>query len=303
MNYLVFGSLNIDRTYSVEHFVTEGETLSATKMELFCGGKGFNQAVALARAGQQVSFAGAVGTDGQMLLDALRADGIDCRFVKKTDGPSGHAVIQLDTHGQNCILILAGANGEITCGDVDRVLAEFEKGDMLILQNEVSNLDYLLFAAKKKGMIVALNPSPFHEKIKSCDLSAVTYLLINETEGTQISGCQEPEQILDVLHRAYPHMNVVLTLGARGAIYCTDGNERFRCGIYPANTVDSTAAGDTFTGYFLSEITETGDAMAALRKASLASGLSVSRKGASPSIPYASDVTQISGKMLLPFRG
>ena len=96
MKYLVFGSLNIDRTYSVPHFVAAGETMSAAKMELFCGGKGFNQAVALARAGKEVYFAGAVGTDGQMLLDALAADGIHDKYIKRTNGASGHAVIQVD---------------------------------------------------------------------------------------------------------------------------------------------------------------------------------------------------------------
>ena len=114
MKYLVFGSLNIDRTYTVPHFVEAGETMSAAKMELFCGGKGFNQAVALARAGKEVYFAGAVGNDGGMLLEALAADGIHDQYIKRTNGASGHAVIQVDPKGQNCIIILPGANGEIT---------------------------------------------------------------------------------------------------------------------------------------------------------------------------------------------
>lgn len=302
MKYLVFGSLNIDRTYSVPHFVCAGETMSAGKMELFCGGKGFNQAVALARAGKEVYFAGAVGTDGQMLLDALAADGIHDRYIKRTDGASGHAVIQVDPNGQNCIIILAGANGEITREDVDAVLADFEEGDLIVLQNEISNVDYILRQAARKGMIVALNPSPFDDKIGSCDMNDVNYLLVNEVEGELIAGCAQPDAIVRKLHATYPRMNIVLTLGSRGAVCCgADGNVH-RCGIYRTNAVDTTAAGDTFTGFFLAQITDSGDAVKALEHASIASGISVSRKGASPSIPSLQEVQATDRNVLNPFR-
>ena len=303
MKYLVFGSLNIDRTYSVPHFVSAGETMSAGKMELFCGGKGFNQAVALARAGKEVYFAGAVGSDGQMLLDALASDGIHAEYVKRTDGASGHAVIQVDPDGQNCIIILAGANGEITTADVDAVLEHFGAGDLIVLQNEISNVDYILRCAARKGMTVALNPSPCNEKIGLYDMNDVTYLLVNEVEGSVIAGCEEPDAILDKLHGGYPHMNVVLTLGSRGAVYCGADGVRHSCGIYRTNAVDTTAAGDTFTGYFLAEITDSGDAAAALRQASIASGISVSRKGASPSIPGGREVRETDSGVLSLFRG
>lgn len=303
MKYLVFGSLNIDRTYSVPHFVAAGETMSAGKMELFCGGKGFNQAVALARAGKEVWFAGAVGTDGQMLLDALAADGIHAQYVKRTEGASGHAVIQVDPNGQNCIIILAGANGEITEADVDTVLADFGAGDLIVLQNEITNVAYILRQASEKGMIVALNPSPCDEKIGTYDMSYVNYLLVNEVEGSLIAGCEDPGTILDKLHGDYPHMNVVLTLGSRGAVYCGADGVRHSCGIYRTGAVDTTAAGDTFTGYFLAEITGSGNAEAALQQASIASGISVSRKGASPSIPSCQEVRGTDPGVLSPFAG
>ena len=303
MKYLVFGSLNIDRTYSVPHFVAAGETMSAGIMELFCGGKGFNQAVALARAGKEVYFAGAVGTDGQMLLDALAADGIHDRYIKRTNGASGHAVIQVDPAGQNCIIILAGANGEITREDVDAVLNDFSEGDLIVLQNEITSVDYILRRAAEKGMIVALNPSPFDERIGSYDMSCVNYLLVNEVEGNAITGCTEPNAIADKLHSTYPKMNVVLTLGSRGAIYCGADGVRHCCGICRTNAVDTTAAGDTFTGYFLAEITDSGDAAQALEQASIASGISVSRKGASPSIPFCREVQEMDRSRLQPFGG
>ena len=303
MKYLVFGSLNIDRTYSVPHFVAAGETMSAGSMELFCGGKGFNQAVALARAGKQTCFAGAVGSDGQMLLDALKADGINAEYVKQTAGASGHAVIQVDPNGQNCIIILAGSNGEITQADVDRVLKDFEAGDLIVLQNEISCVDYILEQAAKKGMVVALNPSPFNERIASYNMACVNYLLVNEVEGEAIAGCSEPNAIADKLHAAYPDMNVVLTLGHRGAIFCGKDGSRCTTGIYATGAVDTTAAGDTFTGYFLAQITDSGDAQLALQQASIASGISVSRKGASPSIPSREEVLATPLSVLSPFAG
>lgn len=303
MKYLVFGALNIDRTYSVPHFVQAGETLSAAGMESFCGGKGFNQAVSLARAGKQVYMAGAVGTDGQMLLDALAADGICDKYVKRTAGASGHAVIQVDPNGQNCIMILAGANGEITQEDVDGVLQDFEAGDLLILQNEISCTAYILRKAAEKGMIVALNPSPYDERVGTFDMSCVNYLLVNEVEGAGITGCTQPDAIADKLHRIYPTMNVVLTMGSRGAIYYGADGSRFTTGIYRTNAIDTTAAGDTFTGYFLAQITDSGDAQLALRQASIASGISVSRKGAAPSVPMLEEVLEVDPGVLSAYQG
>lgn len=303
MKYLVFGSLNIDRTYSVPHFVQAGETMSAAKMELFCGGKGFNQAVALARAGKEVYMAGAVGADGGMLLEALEANGINARYIKRTSGSSGHAVIQVDSSGQNCIIILPGSNGEISEADVDAVLQDFGAGDLIVLQNEISSVAYILQKAHEKGMIVALNPSPYDERIAQYDMGCVDYLLVNEVEGAGITGCAEPIAIADALRRTYPEMNLVLTLGSRGAIYCGADGSRHATGIYRTDAIDTTAAGDTFTGFFLAQITDSGDAELALRQASIASGISVSRKGASPSIPGYREVLATDHSVLGEFQG
>ena len=290
MKMVVFGSLNIDKTYSLEDFVRPGQTISAQKMEQFCGGKGFNQAIALRRAGNEVCFAGAVGQDGQMLLDTLDANGINRDHVKVTSGATGHAIIQLDKNGGNCIIILAGANGEITEADVESTLADFDAGDLIILQNEISCVPYILRRAHEKGMIVAFNPSPYDGKIAACDLSCVDYLLVNEVEGAEMSGCTDADSILDALHSRYPALNIVLTLGGDGSVYQTCNGERYACGIHKVEAVDTTAAGDTFTGFFLSEILRHGDAEKALHTASVAAGIAVSRKGAEPSIPVMAEV-------------
>lgn len=290
MKMVVFGSLNIDKTYSLTDFVHPGETVSALKMEQFCGGKGFNQAVALRRAGNEVCFAGAVGTDGGFLLDTLDRNGIDRTFVKQTDGATGHAIIQLDAKGQNCIIILAGANGEITVADVEKTLAAFGEGDLIVLQNEISCVPEIIRLAHEKGMIVAFNPSPFNEKIAACDISGVDYLLVNETEGAAMAGETNPDAILDALHARYPRLNVVLTLGGDGSVFQNADGTRHACGIHKVQAVDTTAAGDTFTGFFLSEMLRHGDAPRALKIAAKAAGIAVSRKGAEPSIPMMAEV-------------
>ena len=290
MRILVFGSLNIDRTYAVDAFVKPGQTISAHRMDEYCGGKGFNQAVALRRAGNEVCFAGAVGADGGILLEALKHNGIDHHLVKQTDGATGHAVIQLDAQGSNCIVILAGANGTISEADVEKALAGFGAGDLIVLQNEISCVPQIIEHAHQKGMIVVLNPSPYNERIGRCNLSFVDYLLVNEEEGAALSGQNEPGDMLDTLHARYPAMNIVLTLGEQGAMYESKAGQRSQCGIIPVEVADTTAAGDTFTGYFLTEILRHGEAERALRIASVAAAIAVSRRGAEPSIPTYADV-------------
>ena len=293
MKMVVFGSLNIDKVYSLDEFVRPGQTISAEKMEQFCGGKGFNQAIALRRAGNAVSFAGAVGTDGGMLLSNLDANGINRDHVKVTGGSTGHAIIQVDRNGGNCIIILAGANGEITQADADKALADFSAGDLIVLQNEISCVPYILRSAHEKGMVVAFNPSPFDAKVDACDLSCVDYLLVNEVEGAGMAGCTDADAILDTLHSRYPALNIVLTLGGDGSMYQDKHGARYHCGIHKVQAVDTTAAGDTFTGFFLSEILRHGDADKALRTAAVASGIAVSRKGAEPSIPRIDEVAPL----------
>lgn len=298
MRVLVFGSANIDRTYAVEHFVNAGETLSADKMDLHCGGKGFNQAIAFARAGSDVYFAGAVGEDGGMLIDTLKENGVNVDHLKQVPGPSGHAVIQVTPDGQNSIIILAGSNGAITHEDVDQIINAFSAGDLVVLQNEISSVDYIIDQAKERGMIVALNPSPFNERIKIYDLSKVHYLLVNEVEGALLTGCDDPEKMAGAIHAMYPNANVVLTLGCAGSVFVSKSGKVLSSGIYQTEAVDTTAAGDTYTGFFLSEALATGDFETALRNASIASGISVSRHGASHSIPYAEEVMKAAGKNL-----
>ena len=290
MKVLNFGSLNIDYVYSVDHFVRAGETLASDRLELFSGGKGLNQSVAFARAGADIYHAGCVGKDGAMLTDVLKSNNVDTKLIRVTEETStGHAIIQVTKKGENCILLFGGANLTVDRDFVDRVIADFDTGDLLMLQNEINDLGYIIEQAHKKGLQIALNPSPFNEKINALDLSLIDWLIVNETEGKDITGKEEPSDILDSLLSSYPAMKVILTLGSDGSMYA-DTNTRVSHGIFKAKVVDTTAAGDTFTGYFFTSVTKGIAPAEALRIASAASAIAVSRKGASPSIPSLDEV-------------
>ena len=291
MKVLNFGSLNIDYVYSVDHFVRAGETLASDELELFCGGKGLNQSIAFARAGAEVFHAGCIGKDGTMLTDTLQSSDVDTSLIKTNDKIStGHAIIQVNKNGENCILLFGGANLIISEEFAREVISKFECGDLLVLQNEINNIDLIIKLANEKGLQTVLNPSPFNEKISALDLSLINWLILNETEGKEITGKEDSNDILDTLLSRFPSMKVVLTLGADGSVYA-DKDIRIKQDIFKANVVDTTAAGDTFTGYFFSSVMRGNTPAEALRIASAASAIAVSRKGASPSIPTLDEVT------------
>ena len=160
MKVLNMGSLNLDYVYQVDHIVTGGETLASGGMEVFCGGKGLNQSIALARAGVPVYHAGMIGEDGEMLLDICRENGVDTRYIRRIPGKNGHTIIQVDRKAQNSILLYGGSNRALTREWVDGVLEEFGQGDLLLLQNEINLLGYIVDTAYRRGMRIVLNPSP-----------------------------------------------------------------------------------------------------------------------------------------------
>ncbi len=292
MRVLNFGSLNIDYVYRVPHFVQRGETLLSTGRNIYSGGKGLNQSVALSRAGLTVCHAGCIGEEGTILLDALRAANVDTAFVRvKNDVPSGHTVIQNTEDGDNCILLFGGANQSITKEQIDETLTHFEKGDYLVLQNEINLLDYVMVRAHEKGMHVVLNPSPMDESIEKLPLETVSFFFVNEIEASQLTGAsrEDAKALQEALAERLPHAHVILTLGTNGSRYIY-GKERAAQEAFPVQAVDTTAAGDTFTGFFLAGFIEGKTPQEALRLASRASAISVTRQGAAPSIPTREEV-------------
>ena len=288
--FLNFGSLNQDMVYSVDHSVRPGETTASSKLEFFCGGKGLNQSIALTKAGAAVRHAGCVGSDGSRLTAKLRENGIDTDLIKECDMPSGHAIIQVDKNGQNSILLFGGANKQISEEQIAEVMSDFKAGDRLFLQNEINNVDKIISAASEKGMEIVFNPSPFGEEILSYPLDKITWFVVNETEARELTGESEPDKILSVFSEKYPSAKILLTLGSDGSVCRADG-KIYRQEIFSVPVADTTAAGDTFLGFFFALVDSHG-IDGALRYASAASAVAVSRKGASSSIPLLSEVEE-----------
>lgn len=301
MKVLNFGSLNIDYVYSLDHFVQKGETISSDALHIFPGGKGLNQSVALGRAGVSVSHAGAVGKDGDFLLELLKESCVDTKYIRVLeDIQSGTAIIQNDKSGDNCIILYSGANHQITKEQIANTISDFEKGDFLVLQNEINGMDSIVRVAKEKGLKIVLNPSPMNEKILGLPLQYVDYFVLNEVEAAQILGLEnisekDGEKIVRELHHAYPRAKIVLTLGAEGSIYF-DGEKLYRQRAYKTEVVDTTAAGDTFSGFFIAGILRGDTLEQAMDTAARAAGIAISRPGAAPSIPKIEEVLEFSFK-------
>ena len=297
MKILSFGSLNIDYVYSVPHFVKKGETLSAKELNVYTGGKGLNQSIALARAGVETYQAGAIGTDGMFLLEQLKEAGVKTDLVKILDDVrTGNAIIQNDDDGDNCIVLFGGANQAITKEQVDEVFKDFTNEDYLLIQNEINELSYIVEKAKEEGMKIILNPSPMNEKIMKLPLDQIDYFILNEIEAMQILKMDKPEEIdgkyiASLLHERFKDATIVLTLGSEGSV-CISDDEYVEQSIYKVKAIDTTAAGDTYTGYFIAGILNGKTIKESMDIASKASAIAVTRQGAAPSIPVLGEVEE-----------
>lgn len=293
MKALNFGSLNLDYVYAVPHFVQPGETLAALSRSVKHGGKGLNQSIALARAGANVSHAGCIGTGGESLKHLLQENGVNTDALLQVEEMQGHTVIQVNPQGENCILLFGGSNQCQTPAQISQTLARFSAGDWLILQNEINLLPEIVDQAHARGMVIALNPSPYDEALKAVDFRNLTWLLVNEIEAQQITGQDDPEKAWEVLHADYPELSVLITLGSRGSVaYRTVGDhaEKAEQSAFRVKAVDTTGAGDTFTGYFIAGLMEGMPLQVCMERASKASAISVTRSGAADSIPWRTEL-------------
>ena len=283
MKIINFGSLNIDLVYQVDHIVRPGETIASTEHQVFAGGKGANQSAALARAGAPVFHAGQIGQDGQFLVDKLQDLGVDMQFTQTVEGHTGHALIQVEKSGQNSIVLYPGANAAQTRPHIDAVLNAFAAGDILLLQNEINEIPYLIEQASQRGLRVALNPAPFSPAVLDYAFQKVEWLIVNEGEAEGLVGASTGDLIKSLAHRL-PNAQVLLTLGERGAHFHSSQTQLYREALR-VNAVDTTAAGDTFTGYFLAAIATERPTEEALLRATHAAALCVGKRGAMDSIP------------------
>ena len=293
MRILNFGSLNLDYVYQVDHFVRPGETLAALGRMVKAGGKGLNQSVALARAGLPVCHVGCIGAGGEMLKSLLEKDGVNTDYLLPVPDMQGHTVIQVNPEGENCILLYGGSNRCLPEAHIRRVIDAFEPGDWLVLQNEINRLPLIVELASARGLHIALNPSPFDDGLWGVDLSRLDWLLANEIEAEQLSGEKEPEKAWEVLHSRYPKLSLLVTLGNRGSVawrVSGEETEMHREEAVHVKAVDTTGAGDTYTGYFLSGLAEGQPLDTCMRRASRAATLAVTRPGAADAIPRKSEL-------------
>lgn len=290
MKVLNFGSLNIDYVYKVEHFVKKGETIASSELNIFSGGKGLNQSIALSRAGVKVYHAGAVGNDGIYLIEQLNKERVDTTYIKILDSVrTGNAIIQNDNQGDNCIILYGGANHFVTKEMIDETLKFFEEDDYLVLQNEITEIPYLVEKAHKKGMKIILNPSPLNELIFNINLDYIDYFIMNEIEAKQLIENKNSDYLENELSKKFPNSEIVVTYGEKGST-CIINNNKIKQIAYKVKAVDTTAAGDTFTGYYLAQRIKNKSVKEALDIAAKASAISVTRKGAAPSIPFEIEV-------------
>ncbi len=296
MRILNFGSLNIDLVYRVPHIVRPGETIASRSFTTFAGGKGANQSVALGRAGADVSHAGRIGSDGRWLLGKLRNAGVDTSRVEVGEGPTGCAVIQVDDGGQNAIFLNAGANRQITAAQIDAALKDYGEGDVLLLQNEINDGPRILECAKQRRMTVCVNPAPFGPELLKWPLDAVDLLIVNEAEAAglaQVSENDGPVALVTALRAKFAKTELVLTCGGEGVAWCAAGVTADAIKQWPASkvkAVDTTAAGDTFIGFFLAGVAAGLTRPAAIDRGQRAAALSVTRPGAMDSIPTAAEI-------------
>lgn len=296
---VIVGSSNTDLVVRVDHFPKAGETIIGSDFMTAQGGKGANQAVAVARLGGEAVFVARLGNDtfGNATLAALQKEGIDIRHVRLIDDvASGVATITVDSHGENAIVVASGANALLSLQDVHAAADDIRTAAIVLMQLETP-LPALIEAAriaKTAGTNVVLNPAPFpKEPLPEELLRNVDIIIPNETEAAQMTGIQVVDDASAYAAiRKMQELGVgtaIITVGSRGA-YILDGDELILEPAFSVQAVDTTAAGDTFCGALCVALSKGSDMAEAIRFANKAASISVTRRGAQPSVPYAEEM-------------
>ena len=289
MKALCFGSANLDHIYQVDHFTVPGETQGCLDYSVNCGGKGANQAIAIALAGSDPYFAGAIGPDGIRLKEVLASKGVHVDYLQCLDSHTGHAVIEVDRGGQNRIVLYGGTNKMITEEFIDETLSHFSAGDVIVLQNEINNVPYIIERCREKEMVIVFNAAPYSDELKKFPLEKVDWLVVNETEGGALSGLDDYAEIPLALKAKYPMTNILFTMGKSGSRVVTD-TEDITIGSMEVPVVDTTGAGDTYIGYFVRGLMENLPLFRTIRLATAAGALAVTKQGAVDAIPAYEEV-------------
>lgn len=278
------GSINIDKVYRLPRHPAPGETLAALSYATGLGGKGANQSVAAAKAGARVVHLGAVGEDGGWTLERLALAGVDVARVHTGSEATGHAVIFVAEDGENIIVIHPGANRQIPAHAVTEGLEESRPGDLLLIQNETSAQEAAAREGRTRGLRVAYSAAPFEVDAVRAVLPYLSLLLLNELEAEQL------EEALGQGIATLGIPDIVVTRGARGARWITEGEEELTVPAHSVDVVDTTGAGDCFAGYLVAALDEGAGPEAAMRLAAAASALQVGRAGAADAMPSRMEV-------------
>lgn len=287
-----YGSINIDHVYRVPHLVRPGETLASSSLRQVVGGKGANQSLALARAGGRVSHWGRLNESDDWALAPLSEAGVGVTDVELTDQPSGHALIQVDDDAENAIILYPGANHGFDEARLQHLVGAAQPGDWVLMQNECNASERMLRLAADNDLAIAFNPAPLSLEVVELPLELCRILFLNRGEAAALVGEEESanaDDLLVALTSRFPDVEIVLTLGGDGVCYQYQG-ERISLAAHRVEAVDTTAAGDTFIGYFMATRQRGDDIEQALRLATTASALCVQKAGAEPSIPDADAV-------------
>lgn len=282
------GSINADFVYSVPHIPAAGETLASTDRRVFLGGKGTNMSVAAARAAARVNHIGAVGEDGRWAVERLLEYGVDTRHIMQINVETAQAIIMVDTNGENSIVLHQGANIAIPKTLLEQALTQAGTGDTFVFQNETNLQVEAAMLAHNMGLRVAYAAAPFDADAVQSVLPFLDFLVLNEIEASQLkSAIGKDPQELGV-------KDVIVTLGRDGATWFgVDGSVHVPA--YNVTPVDTTGAGDTFTGYVLAGLDRGQPMEQALKMASKAAALMVMRHGTADVIPDLTEVQAFSG--------
>lgn len=282
------GSINADMVYAVPRLPVAGETISATGLARYLGGKGANMSVAAARAAAHVRHIGAVGADGRWAVERLLEYGVDTRHIETVDAPTGHAIVAVDARGENQIIILPGANRAIPDTLIASALTEASPGDILLTQNETNGQIDAAALARRMGLSVVNAAAPFDVDAVRALLPLTDLLILNAVEAGQLRAAsgQGPADL--------GLRDVIVTRGADGATWWRDGTAT-DFAARKVTPVDTTGAGDTFTGYVVAGLDRGLPMAQAISQAMIAASIMVTRPGTADVIPDLRDVQAVMG--------
>lgn len=285
MTIFNLGSINADHVYRVPHLPGPGETLAASEMHTGLGGKGANMSVAAARAGAHVAHIGAVGKDGAWAKQRLLEYGVDTRHIAEVTQPTGHAIINVDDGGENAITLFSGANQAITEQAIGAALSAGHAGDILVLQNETNAQPFAAKTGSKLGFRVCYAAAPFQVEAVQAVMPHLDFLILNEVEAEQLTAAT------GLIPDALPISDVIITLGSKGSRWIhTPSGEVTQTTAIKVDPVDTTGAGDTFTGYVLAGLDRGLPMGQAIALATKAAAIMVTRMGTADVIPDLKDV-------------